>query len=74
MKIYEKPTLVMMSIYSNDLLCNSCVTDVKGGNISEGILESIEIAGANAFSSDEGCSVEISGYCKFTGSNTIINS
>lgn len=76
MKIYEKPTLVMMSIAGNDLLCSSCDIDVMGENKDPFISEIIEDFGPNPFEgSANSCDTQITGYCKFSATtNVVINS
>lgn len=75
MKIYEKPTLVMMSIYGNDLLCDSCDIDIIGDNARQDIADMINMAGSNPFDEIDKCTTQIDIYCKFTGtSNVVVNS
>lgn len=79
MKNYEKPALIMMSVASNDALCQSCQIDIIGDNADPGYKALIEIwnqlGGANPFDDNNSCSLVINGYCKFTGcTNVVINS
>lgn len=69
MKIYEKPTLVMMSISGNDLLC-SCQIDAEGSNADPGYLATVADA-VNPFD-DSSCTTPVSGYCKFIGTSNIV--
>ena len=89
MKAYQKPTMLVLSISANDMLCSGCDGNklrddesLKGVIIAayptldadgSGALERSE--GINLFaSSPDNCgqSIEYSGYCKFTGGQTIM--
>lgn len=77
MKIYEKPTLVMMSISGNDLLC-SCQVDAVEPNADKAYLATIDTLralGKQPFDgNDNSCTGDVGGYCKFTSSQIIYNS
>ena len=80
MKTYEKPKLIALSLSGNNMLCNTCAVDIIGNNMDPVFKATAEIFGIviteNSFASSDPCvdSVDISGYCKFTGANVVINS
>lgn len=80
MKTYEKPKLIALSLSGNNMLCNTCQTDIIGNNMDPAFKATMEDFGIvitdNSFASSDSCTapVDISGYCKFTGANVVINS
>lgn len=76
MKIYEKPTLVILSVTGNDLLCGACSVDVVGGGgPSNSIIEDIiKDFGETVFTSADSCEVvyDIEGYCKFSPNQDVV--
>lgn len=82
MKTYEKPTLTLLSVSANDMLCTGCSTKWT----PDGLLAWLETIGFptneydNAFTSNESCSCPVDDYsdnvmyCKFTGSDQIFTS
>lgn len=76
MKVYEKPKLVVISVLGNDLLCNSCSSDVVGGGGPRDpiIDEIIRDFGETVFTTSDGCETiyDIIGYCKFSPSDDIL--
>lgn len=79
MKAYEKPRLVALSISSNDMLCESCAIDIHGSNANPDYLQTIALMEEMGISTDflfdvGSCEYPVSGYCKFTSVNIIINS
>ena len=83
MKIYEKPSLTLLTVSANDTLCsNSCDIKTRGnedifkyidnrfGN-GDGLLE----PGDSVFaSSADDCDFYYQGYCKFSTSDIIFTS
>lgn len=79
MKKYEKPRLMALSLSGNDMLCATCDIDIIGDNGRKDIIEMLEeIFGPieNLFATGEDCKqqIDVEGYCKFTGTNVLINS
>lgn len=78
MKTYEKPRLVALAVSSNDLLCQSCAVDVIGDNRDPVFDKYLELIGGSIeqlFGSGEtSCVIPVEGYCKFLGTNVVINS
>lgn len=79
MKTYEKPKLIALSLSGNNMLCNTCAVDIIAPTEDQGLVDMLEIYGPidTLFATAEAdCAtkIEISGYCKFTGANVVINS
>lgn len=80
MKTYEKPTLTLLSVSANDMLCTGCSTKWTYDDLLVW-LEDIEFKGDpnNAFLDSEGCTSPVDEYggvffCKFTGGDQIFTS
>lgn len=81
MKKYEKPRLMALSLSGNDMLCATCDIDILGDNANPIWKDTYGdfIDHNNAFGeAEDQCAAEgffkVSGYCKFTGANVVINS
>lgn len=81
MKTYEKPKLIALSISGNDMLCSTCAVDIIGDNMDDDFRSTygdfISDPSQAFGEEDQACADKpwkVSGYCKFTGSNVVINS
>lgn len=86
MKAYQKPTMLVLSISANDMLCGNCTLPTRNNMdwllVLDGI-QNIRVKDTNndgAISEDEtnlfasgekGCEYEYEGYCKFTSADNL---
>lgn len=76
-KKYIKPSIIVLSLLSNEYLCTACQYDAEGSNKSD-IIEDIynDPDYINPFATDSGCASPVEGYCKHApeGGSIIFNS
>ena len=78
MKKYEKPTLTVLSVSANDMLC-ACDVKTRGNPFFEGLDKEFGDGNGifdendNVFAGGEpNCDMVISGYCKFTTTDNVL--
>lgn len=81
MKLYEKPRLMVLSISANDMLCSGCYDCTRNNDFwsifdsdGNGVVTRDEATTIGLFGSYEdengsSCSVQVTGYCKFNGTD-----